>query len=70
LPHTLKKIKENITRLFAKEFYNRGYGYNEYKVVGYENMTNDEIIDKCDPNNFGGRVNRYDGYAIVKVYID
>lgn len=52
------------------EFYGRGYNYEEYKVFNCENMTESEIINKCDPNNFGSRVNRYDGYAIVKVYID
>lgn len=56
--------------MFTTEFYDRGYGYNEYKVVGYEGMTDKEIVNKCDPNNFGGRVNRYNGYAIVKVYVD
>lgn len=54
-----------------KEIYGKGCGYDEYKVYGYENMTDEEIIDKCDANNFGGRVTRYsNGYAIVKVYID
>ena len=54
-----------------KEFYGSGYGYTEYKVFDYEGMTDSEIINKCDPNNFGGRVAKYsNGYAIVKVYID
>lgn len=49
---------------------NSGYGYDEYKVYNFEDMTDEQIIDRCDRNNFGGRVTRYDGYAIVKVYID
>ena len=49
----------------------KGYGYEEYKVYNYAGMTDEEIIDKCDYNNFGGKVTRYEnGYAIVKVYID
>lgn len=47
-----------------------GYGYDEYKVYNFEDMTDEQIIDRCDRNNFGGRVTRYDGFAIVKVYID
>lgn len=47
-----------------------GYGYEEYKVYNFENMTDEQIIDKCDCNNFGGRVMRCNSYAIVKIYID
>ena len=47
-----------------------GYGYDEYKVYNFEDMTDEQIIDRCDRNNFGGRVTRCDGFAIVKVYID
>ena len=58
-------------KTMKKEFYGSGYGYTEYKVFDYEGMTDSEIINKCDPNNFGGRVAKYsNGYAIVKVYID
>lgn len=49
---------------------NRGYGYDEYKVYNFEDMTDEQIIDKCDCSNFGGRVTRYNGYAIAKVYTD
>ena len=42
-----------------------------YRVTGITNETNAEIIDFCDPNNFGGQVTRYtDGVAFVYVYID
>lgn len=52
------------------EFYGRGYNYEEYKVYNCENMTDNEIINKCDPNNFGGCVYRYSDCVIAKIYID
>ena len=43
-----------------------------YKVTGIvANRTDDELIDFCDRNNFGGMVRRYVDYvAYVTVYID
>ena len=42
-----------------------------YEVEGnLENLTNEQIIDKCDPNNWGGRVYRTTTGAVVEVYID
>lgn len=31
-------------------------GTDTYCVENYKGMTDEEIIDACDPNNFGGRV--------------
>lgn len=41
-----------------------------YEVRGIANKTDDEIIDYCDPNAFGGHVLRVNDEAIVTVYID
>ena len=39
---------------------------NTYGIKNYEGMTDGEIINACDPNNFGGQV-----YGnICKVYTD
>jgi hypothetical protein len=43
-----------------------GIGTNIYEVNNIEGMTKQEIIDACDPNNFGGQVCG----KIVKVYAD
>ena len=37
-----------------------------YGIENYEGMTKEEILDACDPNNFGGTVRG----NIVKVNID
>lgn len=42
------------------------YGSMTYGIENYEGMTNEEIIDACDPNNFGGKVLG----NICKVYTD
>lgn len=37
-----------------------------YGIENFEGMTKEEIIDACDPNNFGGQV-----YGnICKVWVD
>lgn len=42
-----------------------------YRVTGITNETDAEILDFCDPCNFGGYVTRYmGGVAFVYVYID
>jgi hypothetical protein len=42
-----------------------------YKVEGdIENLTNAELIDFCDLNNFGGYVLRSGNVATVEVYTD
>lgn len=43
-----------------------------FKVTGdFHNLTDDELIDCCEPNNFGGYVrSRGTDIAIVDVYID
>ena len=42
----------------------------QYKVCGITTETDEQIIDFCDRNNFGGRVNRNGNTATVYVYID
>ena len=58
--------------MMKKTFVERRIGIETYKVTGIvSNRTNDELIDFCDSNNFGGRVKRYGNYvAYVTVYID
>jgi hypothetical protein len=58
--------------MMKKTFVERRIGTETYKVTGIvSNRTNDELIDFCDANNFGGRVKRYGDYvAYVTVYID
>ena len=51
---------------FEKIFVGRGYGVEEYRVKNCEGMTEVEIINACDRNNFGGRVCG----NLVTVYID
>ena len=42
-----------------------------YEVTGITSETNEEILDFCDPNCFGGSVaRRGNDAAIVMVYID
>lgn len=42
-----------------------------YQVEGdIANLTNAELIDFCDRNNFGGYVSRNGNVAIVEVNID
>lgn len=51
----------------------RLYGdrYSEtYKVIGITTERDEEIIDYCDPNAFGGHVLRVNNEAVVTVYID
>ena len=46
-------------------------GTTTYEVVGITNQTNQELINFCDPNNFGGNVRRHaNGTATVEVYTD
>lgn len=43
----------------------------EYEVVGnVSNYTNDELLDICDRNNWGGNVIRTPKGAIVEIYFD
>lgn len=51
---------------FEKTLVNRQYGIEEYRIKNYEGMTEKEIIEACDRNNFGGRVNG----NLVTVYVD
>ena len=43
----------------------------EYEVVGnVSNYTDDELLDLCDRNNWGGNVIRTAKGAIVAIYFD
>ena len=53
-------------KIFTYKLVRRGRGMDIYEVNNIEGMTKQEIIDACDPNNFGGRV-----YGkTVEVYTD
>ena len=58
--------------MMKKTFVERRIGNETYKVTGVvNNRTDNELIDFCDINNFGGRVKRYGDYvAYVTVYTD
>jgi len=46
-------------------------GTQTYRVEDIDHpMTDEELIDYCDPNNWGGRVRQYGAEAIVTVYTD
>lgn len=51
--------------------YNNYCTTHTYRVEGdIANFTDDELIDFCDCNNFGGYVSRSGKVAIVRVNID
>lgn len=57
----MKKTEKTTNRATTREFF----------VEGITNETNDQILDFCDINNFGGVVRRNaNGTATVTVYID
>lgn len=51
---------------FTKKYLGTWGATAEYEVTNTEGMTEAEIIDACDRNNFGGRVCG----SRVQVYID
>lgn len=51
---------------FKKTALIQGYGSVTYGIENYEGMTEEEIIDACDPCNFGGHVYG----SLCKVFID
>lgn len=51
---------------FKKTELVKTYGTITYGIENYEGMTEQEIINACDINNFGGTVHG----NICKVYID
>lgn len=55
-----------INANFTKKLENRTATTHTYTVENIDGMTKAEIIDACDPNNFGGDV----WGNTVKVYID
>ena len=53
---------------FKKDLIRYTRGADLYYIEGYDGMTDEEVIDACDPNNFGGYVDRNSGCC--KVYTD
>lgn len=53
---------KSIDRTYAREVY-AVYG----DISAY---TNEQLLNKCDRGNFGGRVYRYNDSAIAEVYTD
>lgn len=48
-----------------------GVGYDVYDVENFSGMTDEEIADKCDFNNWGYRVlERYPEHILIKIYTD
>lgn len=48
-----------------------GQGYDVYAVEEFRGLTDEEIADKCDYNNWGFVVlERYPEHMLVKVYTD
>lgn len=57
--------------MFECRLVRRGYGTHTYEVKGAQGMTKEEILNKCDYNNFGGVVYvGADGCGTVEVYVD
>lgn len=57
--------------MFEKELIDRGRWTHTYLVRNTNGMTDEQVLDACDPNNFGGRVARTeDGNGWAQVYID
>lgn len=57
--------------MFEKELVNRGQFTHTYLVRNTNGMTDEQVLNACDPNNFGGRVARTeDGNGWAQVYID
>jgi len=68
--HSTKNKKREVNKMknanFEKTLLMKEYGAETYGIKNYDGMTEEEIINACDANNFGGRV-----YGnICKVYID
>lgn len=56
-----------------KRLISKGPSVHEYEVLDYDDdITDKELIDFCDPDNYGGKVSRMEDYslAVVNVYID
>lgn len=48
-----------------------GYGYDVYAVEDFHGLTDEEIANKCDYNNWGFMVlERYPEHMLIKVYTD
>lgn len=48
-----------------------GRGYDVYSVEDFHGLTDEEIADKCDYNNWGFVVlERYPEHILIKIYTD
>ena len=48
-----------------------GRGYDVYAVEDFRGLTDEEIADKCDCNNWGFNVlERYPEHMLIKIYTD
>lgn len=48
-----------------------GRGYDVYAVENFHGLTDEEIADKCDFNNWGFVVlERYPEHMLIKIYTD
>lgn len=48
-----------------------GRGYDVYAVEDFHGLTDEEIADKCDCNNWGFKVlERYPEHMLIKIYTD
>ena len=57
--------------MFECTLIKKGYGTHTYAVKGAIGMTKEEILNKCDYNNFGGCVYvGENGCGTVEVYVD
>ena len=57
--------------MFRFELINRGRFHAQYRVYNIAEMDDLEVLDACDPNNFGGHVTRdHEGNGWARVYID
>ena len=66
----IDKIEKRYTQMknanFKKTLLVKTPYADTYGIENYKGMTKEEILDACDPNNFGGTVHG----NIVKVNID
>ena len=57
--------------MFTKEKIDNGRFTHTYRVYNIQGMTDEQVLDACDRNNFGGYVTRdHEGNGWAKVYID
>lgn len=50
--------------------YDKRQGVDVYLVTGVTTETEEQIIDFCDPNNWGGYTTKTDKGVLATIYID